>query len=406
MLWVGLSVQYGDFFATMPGAFAKDLNPALWNSADLSTSWAFQQEVYLYGPAQYLALYPVVYLFDSYAEISRFLWVAYAATIALSLVMIARSVRLLGWDSRSAHAGLFCAAGCFFPLHQAFLQREFEVVVLASTSAATYFVLSSRTAIAGALVGFITWFKFFPLIWLPYLAMRRWWRGVSAFAAMTGVVVVLTVALLGADGLGPVWAVVTTQLEKRTEAASMCPDWQPKFHYSAVRNSTWVDAGWALCSLGDRFPVLPVRWLYFGLLGTLGGLFLAGFIRLERGPPLDDQAERWRRALEIGLLILASTTLVHAHYYYMSLLIVPLGLLLARYLAVQSLVRMTLWMAAYLSLSAFAIPPTLFNAVFGVDFWWLYMRNLAYFPGQLLLFGLVYWEYFTLSSRTGMAARA
>jgi hypothetical protein len=40
MLWVGQRVQYGDFFATMPGAFARELNPALWNSADLSTAVA------------------------------------------------------------------------------------------------------------------------------------------------------------------------------------------------------------------------------------------------------------------------------------------------------------------------------------------------------------------------------
>lgn len=399
LLWTGLDAKGGDFFATMPGGYAEWLNPSLWNSPDLSTSWAYQQNVYLYGPAQYLTLYPVVYWFDSFAAIARFLWVAYALTIALSALLIWRSVQLLQPVTLRTAAGLFCLTAFFFPLHRVFLQREFEIVVLGMTAAATYLSLRQRTAVAAALIGFVTWFKFLPLIWLPYFILRRWWTAVLAFCAMSAAVALLSVVLLGSEGLGAVWTVAQTQLAKRTDGGVMCIDWQPASHYSAVRNSTWIDAGWVACSLADTFPWLPARPFYLALLGLHATLFAVAFLRLEFGRRLDRQAERWRRGLEASLLIFASTTLVHAHYYYMSLLLVPLGLLLARYLSPTSIpvVRLTLLLIAYALLSVFAVPPSLTTRLLGFDVWWSYMRHLLYFPGQLLLAGLIYWEYFALS---------
>src|SRR3954466_10903677 len=62
----------GDFMATLPGAYARQLNPTLWNSDDLRPSLGFGRDIYLYGPTQYLLLYPIVFL-DSYAQIARVL---------------------------------------------------------------------------------------------------------------------------------------------------------------------------------------------------------------------------------------------------------------------------------------------------------------------------------------------
>ena len=46
----------GDFFATLPGGYARTMNPILWESPDLKESWAFHKDTYLHGPSQYLTL--------------------------------------------------------------------------------------------------------------------------------------------------------------------------------------------------------------------------------------------------------------------------------------------------------------------------------------------------------------
>src|SRR5437868_14309129 len=77
----------GDFAATMPGAYAETLNPRLWNSADLQGSWGFQKRLYLYGPTQYLTLYPIVFL-DSYAQIAAVLLWVYGGVLAWALYLL------------------------------------------------------------------------------------------------------------------------------------------------------------------------------------------------------------------------------------------------------------------------------------------------------------------------------
>src|SRR5437764_14884143 len=71
----------GDFAATLPGAYAETLNPRLWNSDDLQGSWGFHKRFYLYGPTQYLTLYPIVFL-NSYAQIATVLLFVYAGVLA------------------------------------------------------------------------------------------------------------------------------------------------------------------------------------------------------------------------------------------------------------------------------------------------------------------------------------
>src|SRR5438132_13718701 len=62
----------GDFFATLPGAYVQSLNPTLWNSKDLQMAMGFHRPFYIYGPTQYLTLYPMAFL-DSYAQIAAVL---------------------------------------------------------------------------------------------------------------------------------------------------------------------------------------------------------------------------------------------------------------------------------------------------------------------------------------------
>src|SRR4051794_11476497 len=81
------AAAHGDFLTTLPGAYARALNPTLWNSDDLRDSLGFHREIYLYGPTQYLLLYPIVFL-NSYAQIARVLGVVYLAVLAWSIYLL------------------------------------------------------------------------------------------------------------------------------------------------------------------------------------------------------------------------------------------------------------------------------------------------------------------------------
>ena len=117
------SVTYGDFAATLPGAYAESLNPTLWNSPDLSNSWAFQKQTYIYGPTQFLTLYPIVFL-DSYAAIARLLLVVYVGLILLTCWVISKSFDFLSeGDAVSRRLLIYGSTLLFFPLLQALIQH-------------------------------------------------------------------------------------------------------------------------------------------------------------------------------------------------------------------------------------------------------------------------------------------
>ena len=86
---------------TLPGGYAETLNPTLWNSPDLviphmeirqyfADAERDGARTYLYGPMQYLTLYPMVFL-DSYAAIAHLLLVVYVGLILLTCWVISKS---------------------------------------------------------------------------------------------------------------------------------------------------------------------------------------------------------------------------------------------------------------------------------------------------------------------------
>lgn len=81
-VWAALRNSHGDYYAAMPGAYVKAVNPTLWDSADLQGAWGYHLDTYFHGPTQYLTLYPVVYL-DSYAHIAAVLLPIYAVALGV-----------------------------------------------------------------------------------------------------------------------------------------------------------------------------------------------------------------------------------------------------------------------------------------------------------------------------------
>src|SRR5207247_9444862 len=138
------------------------------------------RHLYVYVPTQYLLLYPTVFL-NSYAQIARVLGYVYALVLAAAIAVLVRVVA----DRRDASFRVLGVVGglvlLFPPTYQAYIQREFEVVVLLCLVLATYLLIKRRDGWAGALLGLITWFKLWPIVFVPYFLAKRQFRAVAAF---------------------------------------------------------------------------------------------------------------------------------------------------------------------------------------------------------------------------------
>jgi hypothetical protein len=392
----GLEHSHGDFYATLPGAYAERLNPVLWNSQDLRLASGFGRAEYLYGPTQYLTIFPLVFL-DSYQALAKSLLLPYLALILLSAHLMWRSFRLCAGDPPYGRIAVLGSTCLFLPLLQAFVQREFEVTILFAASAALYALLTHREGLAGALLGYAAWFKLFPLTFLPYFAIRRRGRAVAGFVLMSAAVLIAAEAFLDLSRFRTVIELATTQTQSSIFGEGFCEVWSvPAGRNHAIANSTRAGVKWALCSFQDRWNWFSAPLTYVAYVMLIAGASLFGYLRLARAPVLAESDERWRRSLEMGV-ILSTPFLLYAHYYYLIFAIVPLNALLMRYLheiaSGRRCRRLWVWLASYLTLSAFVVPPSVTSELLGIDFWRFYMRHAIYFIGEALLLALLLYEY-------------
>ncbi len=121
----------------------------------------------------------------------------YALLIAIAGAVMWRAFRPEGAPRFATAAAVVVSTGLFMPLLQAYGQREFEIVILFVTTAAVYAIVTSREGLGAALVAYATWFKFFPLAFLAYFALRRWRHAMIVFVAVSAVLLALTQMMLG-----------------------------------------------------------------------------------------------------------------------------------------------------------------------------------------------------------------
>lgn len=398
----GFRFSRGDYYATLPGMYVQSVNPTLWQSSDLDNIQG-REPKYLRGPTQYVTMYPMAY-FDSYASIATFLGFAYG----LAILFVAEiSFRMLRGISAVplARAPLFIATMCFFPLLQAWSGREFEVVIVAASALAFWAATRNHLGLLGGLLGYIALYKYLPVVALPYLIARRWWRGLLGFAAAGALLIGMAYWLVGLAGFvenhipGMATGLVTTL----TSTKAFCDGPVGLLRFS--EDSQDVSLRTALCSLSQSTP-LPPAAAYLLIVAIVTGIGLAGFWRLERASALPGSSERWRRVWELSLLVIVSTTFFYSHYYYLGILILPLNALMVQLADGwgRNRLQLALWAAAYLLLAGFLIPPSYAGRVLGVDVWRMYFVSVAYFPGELLLLGLVLHQYVTLPTTAGDAA--
>jgi hypothetical protein len=402
-LWAALSNTRGDYYASLPGAYVQHVNPVLWDSPDMVGARGYHVNTYFHGPAQYLTLYAMAYL-DSYAEIAKVLMPIYVVVLAGAFVLLrATIVRLAG--TKGIAVPLFAATFLFFPLLQAFIQREFEVVVFFALTAALWLLVHERKSIAGAILGYVAWFKYVPLLFLGYLALRRWYKAMAAFAAASAVVLLVSDALFGLE--------LFVNNNVPTHAAQVFNLWsygfQPGPHgYLAGTGfcygwleieTTLANVRHGLCSLAFTTPWLPPHLVYLTLCAAIAASYVVTHVRLERAAERSPDDERWRRALECSIVISVCTCFFFNHYYYLIVLVIPLSVLLARYWRTPNPVRLAAWAVAYLLLSAFVVPTSVLARVAGTDVWAVYIKGAWFLGGELLLMFLLLLEYWGAASR-------
>jgi hypothetical protein len=361
---------------------------------------------YLYGPTQYLTIFPLL-VFDSYQSLATALLIVYFGVICLSAELMWRSFRLCTTPPRHGRVAVYASTWLFLPVLQAYGQREFEVVILLAISCALYALVKRRKMVAGALLGYATWFKFFPIIFLPYLLLRRFRSAAAAFVIASAVVLGAAEVFLDLSRFEPVLELASSQMN-RVAASDFCEVWsRPETRHHALANQTRAGIKWSLCSFQDRWPWLPARWVHTAGILCLVIIAAVAFVRLERKRTLDPPDERWRRSVEVSLLLVVPW-LAYAHYYYLAMAIIPLNGMLVRYLgewqAGRSPRRLWMWGIAYAFLGAFVLPVSALSQLLSADLWGLYMRYNIYFFGQAALLGLILREYLLLSRQPSLLA--
>lgn len=398
--WSATGRTRGDFYASMPGAYVETLNPTLWNSPDMTASWGYHQHTYFHGPIQYLTLYPLAWL-DSFASIAALLLVVYAVLLAVTFWLMSRIALRLG-ASPSIFVPLFASTFLFFPLLQAYLQREFEIVITLALTAALLLLIDNARSRAAALFAYAAWFKYIPLLFGGYLLLRRWWRELGAFVGVSAVILIASQWLFGLSRF--------FNNNVPGHAAQVFRLWGHGFAYDATghRYGTGFCEGWydnestlsnlrhGLCTMAAAHSWVQPALVYLAICAAVAAVYLWTHARLERAV-LSARQEARRRALECSIVTTICACFFFSHYYYLILLIIPFNVLLAMYVADRRQGAQALWAVAYFLVSAFVVPMTLMSRIAGFDVWEPYIWQGWFWYGEVLLVTLLMGEYARLA---------
>lgn len=398
-VWAAIWNIKGDYYASMPGAYVRTVNPALWTSPDMAGAWGYLKETYFHGPVQYLTLYWVAF-FDSYAQIAAVLLPLYIVLIAGAFSILLQALRSL--TTRAIAVPLAGSTFLFFPLLQAFIQREFEVIVFFTLALMLWLLLRDRRSAAAVSMAYVAWYKYAALVFVGYVGLRRWWGALGAFAAASAVILGLAEFVFGlglffnnnvpshATQVLNVWS-----NEFRTDAAGhlygvgFCNGWFDS-------ETTLANVRHGLCTVSASIRWLPPHLVYLVICGFVAFAYLRTHVKLEQHPPSAD-GERWRRALELSIVITSYTCFLFNHYYYLIVLVIPMNVLLARYLDRDDRTGFVLWLVSYVLISAFVIPTSILTKLTGIDTWAFFINGAWFMFGELLMTALLLREYSRLT---------
>ncbi len=406
--WAAVANNRGDYYASLPGTYVRDVNPTLWHSSDLRGAMGYLLNTYYHGPTQYLTLYPVAYL-DSYEQIAAVLLVVYSVLLGVTFWWLARALAPLA-PGAPIGMPLFAMTFLFFPLLQSYLQREFELVLLAGLTFALLQLQRDRHAMAGAVLGYVAWFKYIPLLFVGYLALRGWFAAVASFILASVAVVAATHLAFGLpefynnnvpDHAAQVFNVMQYGFAPDAggvlRGSGFCNGW-------FATETTLANVRHGLCALASTTPWIVPNLVYLLICVAVAVVWLHAYYHLARRPALPAHEEAWRRALEFSVVTTVCACFFFAHFYYLVVLVIPYGVLLVRYLATGHRGRLGLWLASYVLVSALVVPTGILSRLSGIDVWAWYFGGAWFLYGELLLTGLLLFEYSSLALRREIAS--
>jgi len=267
-------------------------------------------------------------------------------------------------------------------------------------------MLTDRRRVAGAVLAYVAWFKYTPLLFAGYLGLRRWWAALGAFLIASLVILGLSHALFGlplffnnnvpghASQVFALWDYgFYTDPQGHLIGTGFCAGWFDN-------ETTLANVRHGLCTVGAGARWVPASAIYLLLCAIVAAVYLQTHWRLERRPPaagLERDHERWRRALEVSIVTTVCACFFFAHYYYLIVLVIPFNVLLMRYLSAARHRMLVPWLAAYALVSAFLVPIGVLSRIAGRDMWEPFIWGGWFLYGELLLVGLLLREYRSLA---------
>jgi glycosyl transferase family 87 len=344
----------GDLLSAFPGPLTVRVGQA-WPV--LARSWTTEAlgmgpVKWNYGPALHIMLLPFSFASTQFQAMRLILLFDYALVAATFAIWI----RLLFPDSRPTRAwiAILCLWLNYFPLLEAIVGREIELVELFLLTLAIHALRQQREVLAGASIGVAAMLKFLPAVFIPYLFVKGYRRAgwVAAAAA-------LSIAILAQPLLG--WQrAVTISIANKEIAGS---DLRTSYANQALTNVLYKT--FTAFNIKDPHPptLYPqtLRPLAFSLSFVVV-VATAWFI------------VRWRRCrfleLEFALLAIVMCLVVsHANTYYFVFALPALSVALAataqRPDALGTLPKAAL--AAAIVLSGFLVPMKVFELITHIE---------------------------------------
>jgi len=341
---------YGDFLASFPAWKVALLCGRLdLYRGSLSSEWN-PPPIWNYGPVLHLVTLPL-FGFPTLRS-------AYVAWFFVNVAFVAVAVAIAARITGDAFVAIIVFLN-FNPLYEALTQRTIELFELMLLFAAYLAHQRRRDGACGFAIGTAAMAKFLPLIYLPWLVLKRRWRALAAALAVIVPVAVATQLVLGWQN-----SLVLRQLR---EGSFLASDLNQSLSGAVIR-------------LLHRTPFA----LWTPTVSRV--LIVAALIALSL------LMVRCRRAgaddLEYGLLAIAMVLLLpHNQNYYFVFLLLPYLLLYARYRITWP--RRTWLLAISFFLVAMPIPLSIVRRIAGVDVFELYLRAAIPLAGAVILVGVL-----------------
>jgi hypothetical protein len=249
----------------------------------------FGIDVYEYPPPFLLLPAALLQVAPSFSTF-RLLWfVLNAVVVALVMVRVARAL-----PPPAARRALLLAPLIWIspPTLSALQKGNVQLLIVALAMLAMLLFERRRPAAGGALLAFAIASKLFPGLLLVYLIVRRQWRAVAWTAAMGALLVVLSLAIVGAH--------------QYAAFADHLPGLLGGEAFPAFRNPGAIAINFSIPGLVFKLKLLGLGGLSFGASKIVGWLYtlvvLAVVVTVSRRPwPDDDKPALW-----LAILILAT----------------------------------------------------------------------------------------------------